>query len=303
MDFRSMNYICTIAKCQTISKAAEELYISQPSLSLYLKKLESELNLKLFERINKKMYPTYAGKKYIEYAQSILQLNNRLNVEMISLANYKTGRLSIGSTHTRTSYILRDLLPIFQRRYPDFIIEIKEGTHEQLVHMLDSHLIDFAFYTTYELDNQHVYYHLMNEEIVLCASAERNYGQLARKKEGFSYPWIDIRDIQNDVFLMVPEVWRAGQIARKHIQVAKIKPRIMEFEVVQTAVALAGNGLGVSFCSDIMVRRGVFVHTPEYFSIGDTPYTVDFVLAHRNNFVLTPPLQEFINLAMQTLKT
>ena len=63
MDFRDYTYVQMIAQYKTISRAADALYISQPSLSKFLQKLEEELGTPLFKRVNKQMYPTYAGER------------------------------------------------------------------------------------------------------------------------------------------------------------------------------------------------------------------------------------------------
>lgn len=66
MDFRDYTYVQMIAQYKTISRAADALYISQPSLSKFLQKLEEELGTPLFKRVNKQMYPTYAGERFLE---------------------------------------------------------------------------------------------------------------------------------------------------------------------------------------------------------------------------------------------
>ena len=79
MDFRDYTYVQMIAQYKTFSRAADALYISQPSLSKFLQKLEEELGTPLFKRVNKQMYPTYAGERFLETGQSIFALQNRLD--------------------------------------------------------------------------------------------------------------------------------------------------------------------------------------------------------------------------------
>lgn len=302
MDFRDMRYVCEIARQQTVSKAAEELFVAQPSLSLYLKKIENELNLKLFDRVNKKMIPTYAGQVYIEYARQILELEQALSLEMKSIVENKKGHLTIGSTNARTHLILRELLPEFHEKYPDYEIDIREGTHDELSDMLDRHIIDLAFFTASSTDDRHTYYDLGNEEIVLCTSRDSKYSNMAVKKEGFRHPWLDLHLLEKEVFLLVPDYWRSGSYGRRWISEADIKPKILNFEHVETAVDLAGSGLGVAFCSEMMITRGVFKNMPDYYSVGTIPSPVKSVLVHRKDYVLTEPVREFIDSAVNTLR-
>ncbi len=302
MDFRELSYVCAIEKYKTISGAAEHLYISQPSLSIFLQKLETELNVKLFERINKQLYPTYAGKRFLEYAENILLMNQRLRDEMDNIQEDKSGYLSVGSTFTRTRYVLPELLTAFQSMYPNFRIEIYEGTHNEVFHLLDNRTIDFAFYTIAEAEEAYTTYHLSNEETLLCTSVENPCISLAEEREGFSYPWIDLKKLEHETFLLASPHWRVGRTARRLLEEADIHPKTIDFSIVETAVAAAGCGLGVTFCSDIMAKRGSFTKTPAYFSVGNEPKTMEFILAHRKDFPLTKAYQDFIRIAQEMIR-
>lgn len=75
MNFQELNYALSIARYQNLTKAAEELYISQPTLSKCLQKLEREMGGKLFSRSGNTYVPTYLGRRYLEYARKVLALN------------------------------------------------------------------------------------------------------------------------------------------------------------------------------------------------------------------------------------
>ena len=92
MDFRDYTYVQMIAQYKTISRAADALYISQPSLSKFLQKLEEELGTPLFKRVNKQMYPTYAGERFLETGQSIFALQNRLDRTIRQITSHETGQ-------------------------------------------------------------------------------------------------------------------------------------------------------------------------------------------------------------------
>lgn len=74
MNYHELQYILCIAKHQNLTKAAQELYISQPTLTKHLQKLEREMGTKLFSRSGNSYTPTFAGRKYMEYARKILQI-------------------------------------------------------------------------------------------------------------------------------------------------------------------------------------------------------------------------------------
>jgi DNA-binding transcriptional LysR family regulator len=85
MDFKELQYILSIARNNSISKAAKELYISQPSLSKYLQNLERSLDIKLFDRVGNNFILTYAGERYIKCAKEILKIFSNSEENAIKL--------------------------------------------------------------------------------------------------------------------------------------------------------------------------------------------------------------------------
>ncbi|MCD8122306.1 MAG: substrate-binding domain-containing protein [Clostridiales bacterium] len=100
-----------------------------------------------------------------------------------------------------------------------------------------------------------------------------------------------------ECFHLASPHWRVGRTARWLLEEADIHPKTIDFSIVEAAVAAAGCGLGVTFCSDIMAKRGSFTKTPAYFSVGNEPKTMEFILAHRKDFPLTKAYQDFIRVS------
>ena len=94
MDFREMTYVIAIARHQSVSKAANELYVSQPTLSKFVQNLEKELGQPLFKRLGKKFVLTYAGERYVEYAKNILNAKKELDNELSDIMKYDIGELA-----------------------------------------------------------------------------------------------------------------------------------------------------------------------------------------------------------------
>lgn len=106
-DLKEQKYIVEIAKVQGIAKAAENLFISQPALSKFLARTEQEYGILLFERIGKKMIPTYAGEQYLKYAKQILEQDRNFREQIADIKELKSGSLAIGSTYGRGKKIGR----------------------------------------------------------------------------------------------------------------------------------------------------------------------------------------------------
>lgn len=106
MDFRQIQYLTAIAEYQSITKAADALYISQSAMSHYVQKAEAELGVLLFDRSTTPITLTYAGRKYMESARKILLENDRLMKEFRDITHHMTGKLRIGTSRDRASYMM-----------------------------------------------------------------------------------------------------------------------------------------------------------------------------------------------------
>ncbi len=135
MNFRELSYVMAIAKYKNITKAAESLYLTQPTLSKFLKSLESDVGQPLFRRLGNKYIPTYAGERYIKRAREILQLKKELDQEMGDIISKNKGVLKIGFPAMRGTYMLPCTLPIFRSLYPEVRIMIREERSTVLVQL------------------------------------------------------------------------------------------------------------------------------------------------------------------------
>ena len=140
MDTRYLTYILTIAKKENMTKAAEELFVTQSTLSQYLSKLESELGTPLFYRSKGRLTLTPAGSLYIEAAKKVMSIKNNLYQNIQNIEN--RGHITVGVTSQFGLTMLTDIIPEFKVRYPDIIIEISETNLPGLTRMILEESID-----------------------------------------------------------------------------------------------------------------------------------------------------------------
>ena len=145
MDLHHLEYIVEIANEKNISKAAEKLHISQPTLSIYLSKLEKELNLKLFHRANNVLTITEAGQKYVDTCKKILELKESLYRELYSdKANvFRMGILSSDAA------VFAKVMQDFIRLYPQITLQPKVLKSSEIYRMVLDGELDFGFITSY----------------------------------------------------------------------------------------------------------------------------------------------------------
>ncbi|MDO4268356.1 MAG: LysR family transcriptional regulator [Eubacteriales bacterium] len=124
MDIKYLNYILAIASRRNMTKAAEDLFVSQSSLSQYVSRLEAELGTPLFIRNKNELTLTPAGVLYTEAAQKVVKIQKELYQNIASLN--ERGRITVGVTSNFGLRMLSEIIPHYQQRYPGVSIEISE---------------------------------------------------------------------------------------------------------------------------------------------------------------------------------
>lgn len=145
--FGQMDYIYEIYKTGSFSKAAANLYISQPALSISVKKLEASLGQQLFERSSFPVQLTEAGRAYIKKVEEIRRIKSELLEYYSELDGYYTGSVSIGAANISMNYVLPDILSSFCEKYPGITLSLQEESLITLKEQLLAETIDFVIDT------------------------------------------------------------------------------------------------------------------------------------------------------------
>ena len=192
MELKEARYILAIARQGSIGKAAESLFISQPSLSKYLKNLENQLGGPLFYRRDNCYTPTYMGERYLHYAEQIAAYGEQWDREYEDISHRKYGRLNIAIPIMMGSTIIQPTLMEFHSRYPHVTINVMEAVNFIAETSLKDNSIDLTFYNVHVFPKLLDYEVMQREEIVLILSAGHPLASKAVDKPGFKHPWIDL---------------------------------------------------------------------------------------------------------------
>lgn len=161
-------YVYEVYKEGSFSKAAKNLYISQPALSNTIKKIEQNLGQPLFDRSTSVLRLTKAGEIYVDIARKILSLEDELQVCLDDLANLKTGNLVLAGTAFYSSYVISRIAKIFQEKYPGIHLEIIEADSQNLYDTEQNNdwdlILDGGKYNKQKFDAEYLY-----EERILLA--------------------------------------------------------------------------------------------------------------------------------------
>ena len=300
MEHREMEYVIVIAQEKNLSKAAERLFISQPALSRFLTKLENELGTPLFERKNRQYLPTYAGELYLDTARQILRLQQQFDARLKSLLQTNRGVMSMGITPGRGHTILPLVLPAFQAQFPDYELQVYEEDVQTLERYLLDGTIEVAFFTMLEqarlAEKRYTCELLSQEELVICTPRQGNYELLAHVRPGHRYPWIDLKDLENECYLTLKKNMRLGQFTAALLEKYQLAPRVVELSTIDTALALVARQYGVAFASSYKIEEHKCARDICVFSFGDRPELWDFVAAYKEEARLNQPLRQLIKL-------
>ncbi len=303
MDFRELKYVLEVAKQQNITKAAEALYVGQPTVTKAIQNLEEDLGQKLFRKIGNKFVLTYAGEVYVKKAEQILLLKSELDQELTDIVKSNVGVLKVAFPIMRGSYMLPCTIPAFADLYPNVRLDLTEAESNKLEDMLLRGETDIAFFNL-PIHSQNLDYELIShEELLLILPYDHPLKDKGIKREGCKYPWISLDLMKDEPFILYTQAQRTRQIADKLFKQYHIVPNIyLQTRNIEASLKLASQGYGACFCSETHLRHVFFEKSPLCFSIGEDStsgkpgVTVDFVAAFRKNSYLPYHAKEYIKI-------
>ncbi len=263
MTFQNLEYFLAVATEQNITRAAEQLNISQQALSNQISRLEQEIGTELFNRKHG-FELTYAGKILQESAARILDINKQTENIINDLNAHNRGELKIGVSHTRGQAILPLLLPDFSKQYPQVSLTVVEENTRTLEERLEKGTVDIMIGFKPFLSEAAESIDLMKEKLFITAPnilLEEHFGKNYKSicEEYLNSPDISIFD--NMPFVLLKKGDRIRSIADAEFLKAKIHPEIrLETGNIQTSFALAAEGIGLAIIPEL------YLHSPYLIS-------------------------------------
>lgn len=307
--FTWKKYVYEVYREKSFSKAAQNLYISQPSLSARIKKVEERVGFPLFDRSTSPLQLTEVGEVYMEAAEEIFQIEQRVDNYINNLSTLKTGHLSIGASNLFAAYVLPPLITGFKQKFPDVHIQVTEGNTTQLESMLNSNSLDFV------IDNYHYDSILYNKELyckenILLAVPKRFSVNNTLEKYQLSYENIKNKSYLSNSYPTVPlEAFsslpfitltpgndtriRGDRLCRE----AGFHPNIiLELNQQSTAYMAASTQLGTTFISDILVSQLPSFENLTYYKLNGDAAKRQVFFYYKNHKYKTRAMEEFLNI-------
>ncbi|MFZ2449476.1 MAG: LysR substrate-binding domain-containing protein [Methylovulum miyakonense] len=247
MNLRDLHYLIAVADLRSFVQAAERCFISQPTLSTQIKKMEDSLGVQIFERTNKKVLPTELGEKIIASARLILKEVDHIK-EMADIAQDPlAGNLRLGAFPTLSTYIFPQLVPLIKQAMPKIRLILVEEKTDSLLHQLKSGQMDAALLALPIIDDHLETEALFDDEFLLAVAPDH---PLAVNKV------INPADLADQELLLLDE----GHCLRGHaLQICQTYHADEQQDVratgLETLRQMVRAGTGITFMPRIAIRE------------------------------------------------
>ena len=265
-----------VAEKRNFSRAAEELHMTQPSVSQQIQLLEKHLGAKLFIRTNKFVQLTKAGEIVYLHAKEITSLYKRMSTLVNDLMNEASGHIKIGASYTFGEYVLPQIVAKMKNLYPDVTPSVQIGNTREISQAVLSHQIDVG------IVEGEVVHQNMN---IKAVSTDELY-IIAGTKYGLPFNHeVPISLLEEQTWIVREEGSGTREATERLFQTLSIRPNhLIEFGSTQLIKEAVEAGMGITYLSELTVKKEKLLNTINYLKVEGTPIK-------RNFSILTDPVQ------------
>lgn len=286
MERSQLQYVVEVAKWQNITRAAEVLHLSQPSLSNQILNLERELGVSLFERTRKRVYLTEAGESFVYQAKQILNGMSNLKESMTDYAQRRAGKIRVGALSVMVPLGIPDILTAFSSQYPTLEITLIEDGSNALVDRVRMNEVDVAFAILSDIGQEDDLYQikLMGSDIVAVVNTSH---PLAGREA------LTLEDLRDERLVIA-----TGNFNMQRLLLGPLAERGIPFQIsamcdqIETCFQLVDRGFGISYCSGSTSQYYHYEHV-RYLSLPELPARFVYLL-YKKNPAYYPALQVFV---------
>ena len=307
--FRYKDYVYEVYKEKSISRAAHNLYISQPSLSARIIKIEEELGTPIFDRSTSPLRLTEFGEVYIRAIEEVSKLEERVKNHVSDLHSLKAGSLSVGASNVFAAYALPPIVTAFKTKFPGVHIRLTEGNTETLAEMLEKNELELV------IDNNRYDAGLYDKELYAvehillavpksfeaCQStegyqiAEADMKSRSYLKEHF--PAVPLESFKDVPFVMLTQGNDTRARGDRLCRGAGFRPDIvLELNQQATAYMVASTGIGACFVSDTVAEKLSTYKNLAYYKLSGADAVREVYFYYKKHKYKTRAMEEFIHL-------
>ena len=289
MELRQLEYFQMASRLKNITRAAERLRVSQPNITVAIKKLEGELGIQLFDRSQKQLSLTPEGAVFLGRVEVALRNIQDAVLEVNDYKQLQKGTIKIGIPPMMGAYLFPKIFSSFQRRYSHLDVYLHEEGSVAIREQLERDELDFGIIIVPDSSPNLQLLPMVRSQVVCCVPEGSD---LAGRKA------ITLQDIENQNLIMLKEGSFLRQTMLQKMKAAGVTPNIvLESNQVVTIMGLVASGVGNAFLLDMIVRdtpgiRAIPLATPVYVDVG---------LAWKRDRYISRAAQSFIEFSKSIL--
>ena len=300
MNLKQLEAFVHVAEGGSFSKAAKELFLTQPTVSAHISSLEKELNVRLFIRNTKEVNLSDDGKELYKYAKQMIDLQKKIEERFSAKKEAGKHCISIAASSIPAQYLLPKVLLRFNEKFPDEQLKIVEADSSEVVTKVVDHMVDVGFTGTV-LEKKHCkYLPFYKDELVIVTPATEKYIALQETSVD------DISWIKNEAFIMREEGSGTRKEAEKQLQNAGIAVESLNViasignqEAIKKSVR---QGMGISVMSRLAAEDEIESGRLLIFPIPGAFEGRDINLVYNKNYELSRSAERFIRVVKEVYK-
>lgn len=311
--FSKYEYVYALYRERSFTKAAQKLFISQPSLSVAIKNIEKQVGAPLFDRTSGNVTPTQIGKEYILAAEKIMSIEDDFKNRINDIYSLDTGEISVGGTNYLCSYVLPQVINRFSSLYPKIKVMLTEANSHTLSNLLYEEQLDVVIDSFCSVPEGFEGEELAKEKILLCLPSDR---ELNTSLSPFAFrpsdihdgllnvadtPTIPINAFENEGFVLLKNGNDMYERAKEIFERGGITPQI-KFSVDQLNIsyALADSGIGACFVTDTLLKYLKPSENILLYNVDKDCYRTLYI-ANKKSKYRTTAMSEFIRIAKEII--
>ena len=296
MKLKQLEVFVAVADHKSFSRAAEALYLTQPTVSVYISSLEKELNAKLFVRNTKEIDVTEQGMKLYQYAREMLTLQNRITELFASDSGKAKPRLVVAASTVPSRYLLPDILAGYKEKYPSGQLELRESDSARVIEDVANHVVDVGFTGTLIENKSCRYLPFYEDELVVIMPNTDRYRAILEQEKGLEW-------ICREPLLMREEGSGTRKEAEKQLKLSGIDVGGLSIaasvESTETIKRSVKNGIGITIISSLAVREEIAAGSVLAFSMGKNRSTRKLYLVYNNSYALSRQAENLVKVVRE----
>lgn len=298
MDIKNINYLFALEELRSISAASKRLYISQPTLSQFLKKYEDDLGYPIFIRTKQGLKITGEGQIFLDTARHILGLERDMRNRLADMCSMPGGTVVFAVSAQRAPFLLPHVLPEFSRLCPNVTVNIVEGRTKDLEYELYKGSIDLGILIPPLAGRTLDCEIFMDEEIVLAVPEGMELAAELHPVPG-RLPWVDPRQLADCTFLLYDINNRLYDFSNELFSRCQFRPaKSLTFRNLTLIARLASAGMGITFLPETFTDPS---YRLDYYSIGREGCFRPLALGYPISHYRSSGVRQFSQLLKETL--